>query len=293
MIKRTIEISEGPTYLCVEDGQLLLKREGQEVARIPCEDVGMLLIDNRATTYSHAALTRLVGHGAVVILCGENHLPTGMILPVEGNDLLCQRLRSQVQAPLPLGKQLWRQIIREKIRGQARNLAEGHAVRGSLMTMRDEVCSGDPTNCEGQAARCYWTALLGDDFRRNPDGLPPNGVLNYGYMVMRAAVARAICAAGLHPALGLHHHNRSNAFCLADDLVEVLRPRVDAVVIKLLRQEGGGFVDKPAKKALLELLVQEVTVGGQSGPLMGGLHRMVSSLVRCYEGEQKELDFPE
>ena len=160
------------------------------------------------------------------------------------------------------------------------------------MTMREDVRSGDPTNCEGQAARCYWTALLGDDFRRDREGLPPNGVLNYGYSVMRAAIARAICGAGLHPALGLHHHNRNNAFCLADDLVEVLRPRVDAVVIRLLA-EGGGVVDKPAKKALLELLAEEVTVGGQSGPLMVGLHRMVSSLVRCYAGEQKELDLPE
>ncbi len=260
--------------------------------RIPCEDVGMLLIDNRATTYSHAALTRLAGHGAAVVLCGENHLPAGMVLPMEGNDLLSQRLRAQVQAPVPLGKQLWRQIVREKIRGQARNLPEGHPTRTALMTLREEVRSEDSTNCEGQAARYYWPALLGESFRRDPDGLPPNGVLNYGYMVMRAALARAICAAGLHPALGLHHHNRNNAFCLADDLVEVLRPRVDAITLKLLL-EGGGFVDKTAKKALLGLLAEEVQIGDQSGPLTVGLHRMVASLVRCYEGTQKELDLPQ
>jgi CRISP-associated protein Cas1 len=292
MIKRTLDISDGPTYLFIENDQLVLLREKQEIGRVPCEDIGMLLVDNRATTYSHSAMTRLLHHGAVVVLCDESHLPAGLLMPVAGNELLTQRLRAQTECSQPLRKQLWRQVVREKIAGQARNLPDDHPAKEKLHNLRETVHSGDTGNCEGQAARLYFPALFGEDFRRDRDGLPPNGVLNYGYMVMRAAVARAICAAGLHPALGLNHHNRNNAFCLADDLVEVLRPRVDAVVLELMKQ-GGGFVDKPAKTALLGLLTTEITVADQSGPLMVGLHRMVASLVRCYEGTQKELDLPQ
>lgn len=292
MIKRILEISDGPAYLSIADDQLVIKREGAELSRAPCEDIGILLVDNRAVTYSHSTLTRLLRHGAVVVLCGEDHLPAGLLLPIEGNALITQRFRAQVQAKLPLRKQLWRQIVRHKVRGQAANLPASHPARLKLMNLADEVRSGDPSNIEGQAGRVYWPALLGEDFRRDRDGLPPNNLLNYGYMVMRSALARAICAAGLHPAIGLHHHNRSNAFCLADDLVEVLRPRVDAAVLSLVRQDIM-FLDKPAKAVLLNLLSHEIPVAGQSGPMMVNLHRIVASLVRCYEGTQTKLDLPE
>jgi CRISPR-associated protein Cas1 len=291
MIKRTIDVSDGPTFLQIENDQLVLTREKQRIASIPCEDVGVLLIDNRATTYTHSALTRLIHHGAVVLLCDESHLPSGILLPVSDNELLTQRLRSQVAAKLPLRKQLWRQIVIHKIRGQAANLPKDHPVRRRLLVLADEVRSGDPSNCEGHASRFYWPALMGEEFRREQDGLPPNGVLNYGYMVFRAACARAIVAGGLNPALGLHHSNRNNPFCLADDLVEVFRPRVDAAVLELLKN-GGGFVDKEAKQKILSLLAMSVTVSEQSGPLMVCLHRIVASLVRCYEGTQKTLDLP-
>jgi CRISP-associated protein Cas1 len=153
------------------------------------------------------------------------------------------------------------------------------------------VLSGDPTNVEGQAARVYWPALLGNGFKRERGGAWPNPALNYGYMVMRASVARAIAGAGLHPSFGLHHHNRGNAFCLADDLVEPLRPLVDAAVVGLMR-DGGSEVTPGVKKVLLGLLVREVEVGGQSGPLMVQLHRMAASLWGCYAGERQELELP-
>ena len=169
----------------------------------------------------HPSLLRLLHHGAVVVLCGPDHLPAGILLPVADNDLLTERLATQTRAPLPLKKQLWRQIVRHKITGQAGNLPADHPIRRQLLDLAARVNSGDTSNCEGQAGRFYWPAMFGKNFRRDPDGEPPNGLLNYGYMVFRAAIARAIVAGGLHPALGLHHSNRNNPFCLADDLVEV------------------------------------------------------------------------
>jgi len=203
MIKRTIDISEGPTYLNIENDQLILTREKERIASIPCEDVGVLMIDHRATVYTHSALTRLLDRGAVIVLCGENHLPVGILLPFENNLLHTERLRAQMAAGQPIRKQLWRQIVMHKIRGQAENLPENHSDRRRLLAMATEVKSGDTSNCEGVAARFYWPALMGSDFRRDPDGDWPNPLFNYGYIVFRAAVARAIVAAGLHPAIGL------------------------------------------------------------------------------------------
>lgn len=293
MIKRTLDISQGPTRLSIEDDQLVLTRQKEEIGRVPCEDIGVLLVDHAATTYTHAVFTRLLHFGAAVVLCGPNHLPAGMVLSMADNELTARRLRAQVKAKLPLRKRLWRQVVRHKIRSQAANLPEAHPVRLRLLNLVAEVNSGDRSNCEGQAGRFYWPALMGEDFRRDPDGLPPNNLLNYGYMVLRAAVARALVAAGLHPALGLHHCHRNNTFALADDLVEVLRPRVDRAVLDLLRQpDSSGFIDRPAKQKLLGLLTEEVAVARQRGPLFVQLHRVAASLVRCYEGGQAKLDLP-
>jgi CRISPR-associated protein Cas1 len=292
MIKRTIDISEGPNFLSVENDQLVIARNRERVASVPCEDIGVLLIDNQATTYTHSALTRLLDRGAVIVFCGEKHLPTGILLPMENNELLTERLRIQIGASAPVRKRIWKQIVSYKIRAQAKNLGPDEPSRGQLMALAGEVKSGDRSNCEGQAGRYYWRALMGESFRRDPDGLPPNQLLNYGYTVFRAAVARALVAGGLNPAIGLHHSNRNNPFCLADDLVEVFRPRVDRAVVEIAKI-GGGFIDKEGKRAVLSLLVEQVTVSEQSGPMMVGLHRIVASLVRCLAGKQSELELPE
>lgn len=291
MIKRTIDISEGPTRLSVELDQLVLTRERREIGRVPCEDIGVLLVDHHSTTYTQAVFTRLAQCGTCVVLCGPNHLPAAVVLPMEGNDLTARRMRAQAAVARPLRKRLWRQIVRRKVRMQAENLPEQHPARGRLLEMAKEVKSGDTTNVEGQAARFYWPAMMGEEFRRDPEGLPPNNLLNYGYMVMRAAVARALVAAGLHPAFGLQHQHRANTFALADDLVEVLRPRVDRAVLELSR-EGSGFIDRQAKEKLLGLLTEEVSVADLRGPLMVQLHRVAASLVRCFEGEQDRIDLP-
>jgi len=292
MIKRTVDISDGPTFLNIENDQLILTREHQRIGSVPCEDIGVLMIDHYATTYTHGALTRLLGWGAVIVLCGENHLPVGILLPVEHNELLTERLRAQVAAPLPLRKKLWKQIVVYKIKHQALNLPAEHPERRRLLAMAEKVKSGDTSNCEGQAARFYWPVMMGKDFRRDPKGAWPNPLLNYGYMVFRAAIGRAIVAGGLHPAIGLFHANRNNPFVLADDFVEVFRPRIDRAVVEFMKT-GKTEIDRDAKRAVLELLTEPITVAGQSGPLMVGLHRMVSSLVQCFERSAKTLDLPE
>ena len=298
MIKRTIDISSGPARLRIELDQLVIAREGHNDARVPTEDMGVLLIDQRDTVYTHSAMTRLMETGACVVLCGDDHLPCGLLLPMEANELLTARLRKQIGISRPLEKRLWRQVIRAKIAAQAVNLAAlplPSPDTAKLKAMVQHVSSGDATNMEAQAARIYWPALFGSAFRRERGGAWPNPALNYGYMIVRAAVARAIAGAGLHPAFGIHHHNRGNAFCLADDLMEPLRPLVDATVFGLLGavpDEGRPEVTPTVKRRLLSLLARDVELAGQQGPLMVQLHRMAAGLWSCYVGGAETLVLP-
>ncbi len=338
MIKRTVEISSGPTYLSMKNDQLVVSREREVVGTIPSEDIGLVIVDHPAVTYTHSVLTTLMEHGAVVIACGRDHHPSGYVWPVQANTLHTERLRLQVECSRPLGKRIWQQIVRAKIVAQARNLiltpplpaGEGQgegmpseprpsgsgppeprpSARATpphppaykkLKNLAEEVRSGDPSNVEAHAAKVYWKALfpaspltkggLQGGFHRDPDGPPPNNLLNYGYMALRAAVARAICGAGLHPSIGFHHRNRYNAFCLADDLMEPLRPFVDARV-KALVSRGRLEIDKDTKTELLGVLTEAVTVGGESGPLLVALSKMMTSLVRVMEGGEKRLEIP-
>lgn len=292
MIKRTIEISREPAHLTVQLDQLLLKREGQTIASIPCEDIGVVMVDHAGATYSHAALAQLAQVDAAVVVCGRDHLPVGILLPLADHSTVVWRVNDQINLSKPLRKQLWKQIVQAKIRAQAANLPVGKE-RTRLLALAREVRSGDPDNAEAQAARVYWTALFEKiHFRRDRFGEGPNPLLNYGYAVLRAAIARALVGAGLLPALGLKHSNRSNAFCLADDLIEPLRPLVDRRV-KELHDAERNELDQQTKAALLELLTLEVRCGDATGPLMVALHRMVASLVRCFEGKSSRLEFPE
>lgn len=296
MIKHTIEISQNPAQLSVKLDQLQIRQkaeDGEKTASVACEDVGMLILDHPQVTCSHAALSRLTEAGAVVVLCGRDHLPAGLLLPLADHTEVVHRIQDQIGASIPVKKRLWQQIVAAKIRGQAGNLGHDAEARRKLKTLSQQVQSGDPTNVEGQAARIYWSAWLGEDraFRRDYEGDGINGLLNYGYAVLRAAVARALVSAGLTPALGIHHCNRSNAFCLADDLVEPLRPLVDYRV-RQLHAKGCVELGKEAKTGLLELLTFPVGVGEFEGPLMVALHRYAASFVRCLSGEDKQLQIP-
>ena len=297
MIKRVIEISERSAHLSVRNGQLQLRFEdaAREDATIPCEDVGILVVDNGHVTYSHHALYSLVESGAVLVICGRNHLPVGMLLPHSDHTEIVARLNEQISASKPLRKRLWQQVVAAKILAQAANLSADPGVAGQLRAMARRVRSGDPTNLEAQAAKIYWRAwrpAVAEDFRRDPDGRDAlNGMLNYGYAIVRAAVARALVGAGLQPALGLHHANRSNAFCLADDLVEPLRPLVDARV-KALYEAGQRELAPPVKRELLSVLTERVETGETTGPLMVSLERMAASLARCYRDNDAKLAIP-
>lgn len=300
MIKRTLEISREPAHLAVRNRQLVLKRDGQEVGSVPCEDIGLVMVDHPQTTYTHSALAQLAASDAAVVLCGHDHLPVAMLLPLADHSQVVWRLRDQLDVSKPLQKQLWSQLVVAKIEAQARNLPADSSPHKKLMALARQVRSGDPTNVEAQAAKIYWAHWLGDaspaqldtePFRRDPAGAGLNGFLNYGYAVVRASIARAIVAAGLLPSLGIHHRNRSNAFCLADDLLEPFRPLVDDCVREMARQ-GYEELNQPAKAELLNLLVQPMQLGDQKGPLMVMLHRLVASLVRCFAGESKRLEIP-
>lgn len=330
MIKRTVEVSRTAVHMAVRNQQLVLlpksdrrsnaapsngngaaekltrKPASPPLASIPCEDIGVLLVDQPAVTYTHAALTALLAHDAAVVLCGVDHLPAGLLLPIAEHSQVVWRVRDQMTASKPTLKRIWQQIVRAKVRAQAANLPPLTQTRTKLYALARRVRSGDPDNIEAQAAKAYWAAWRNalDDpdlpadvrnaattFRRNPDGAAPNNLLNYGYAVVRAAVARALVSAGLFPVIGVKHSNRSNAFCLADDLVEPLRPAVDAVVSGLVRS-GELELTPDAKRALLELLAAETCVGENTGPLMVALHRYVAGFHRCLIGDQSELECP-
>ena len=294
MIKKIIEISQARTSLSIRYGQLIIKREGSEISSIPCEDIGILLVDHIGTTYTHSVFTELLKNGTAVVLCGGDHHPAGLLLPIESNSVQTERYRFQIEAKEPVKKRLWQQIVRAKIRHQAKLIEDDKDVYKILMLMREKVRSGDISNIEAQASKKFWQVFFGDEgFHRNIDGPAPNNMLNYGYMVMRAAVARAICSAGLLPCLGIHHCNRYNAFCLADDLHEPFRGFVEEKVRQLYQGgEGTGELNQYVKARLLEILYDEVDIGGFKGPLMVGLHRTAASLQRCFAGEQKEIDLP-
>ena len=314
MIRRTIEISREPSHLAVRDAQLLILRKDPKQKRlpthpenlagsIPCEDIGVIMADSRETTYSHHALAQLAEYGAALVICGRNHHPVGMYLPLSCNTQLLSRLDAQINASKPTRKRLWATIVIAKIRAQAAALPpcpEAQACRTRLLQLATQVRSGDVTNIEAQAAAAYWPVLfsqcksINHPFRRKagrPDAPAPNNLLDYGYAALRAAVARALISAGLLPALGIHHHGRSNPFSLADDLMEPLRPLIDRRV-RWLAQRDELVLNQPTKAELLDVLTEEISVSDAKGPLLVGVTRYVASFVRVLTGESKTIDLP-
>ncbi len=301
MIKRTIEISQQPVHLAVKNRQLVLKHDGETVRSIPCEDLGLVVVDHPGTTFTHAALSSIINAGASLLLCGRDHLPNGVLLPLADHSQVVWKIRDQLSVKKPLQKQLWQHIVRAKVEAQAGNLRKDSAALTRLKRLAKDVRSGDNKNHEAQAAKVYWSAWLFDPnlpeskpetFRRLREGAEPNSLLNYGYSIMRATVARSLVAAGLLPVLGIHHCNRSNAFCLADDLLEPLRPIVDAKVRELYFN-GHRQITTEAKSALLRLMTLTVCMGETTGPLMVAIQRYCSSLAKSFEDSTDQLEIPE
>lgn len=267
-----------------------------ETKSAPIEDVGLLILDHQQITVTQSLLAKLLANNTAVITCDDTHHPTGMMLNLDGHTLQSQKFQAQVDATAPLKKQLWQQTVAAKIQNQAAMLAFRKEENKLLLNLAASVKSGDSENCEAQAAAYYWKRVFPDflDFRRERFGPPPNNLLNYGYAILRALVARSLVASGLLPTLGIHHRNQYNAYCLADDIMEPYRPYVDYVVYQLVRNNGKFLDMSPSmKKALLEIPAIDVVIDGKKSPLMNAVQRTTASLAKCFEGTTRKLLYPE
>lgn len=295
MIERFLDISEQAVYINVEDECLKLSRQRTTLAKIPLREVAALSIGHPGCTITTAALSGLAEAGGIMVITDRNCLPTGMIMPLSGHTTQTERMRVQSEVTRPLKKRLWQQIVRCKIREQTSLLEKLGKNHGKLGAMGGKVRSGDPDNLEAQAARFYFVELFGKGWRRDRDERDENRHLNYGYTVLRAIVARAVCASGLHPSLGLHHHNRYDPFCLADDLMEPFRPLVDEVVYSFTRQiDCFAPLTADVKQRLVGgLLETRLLLAGESRGLFDVVSRLAASLAKAYDGKGKKLTLPE
>ncbi|MFM2339073.1 MAG: hypothetical protein RL115_2266 [Bacteroidota bacterium] len=295
MIKRTLYFGN-PAYLKTANEQLVVElKDAAEPKIIPIEDVGLLILDHQQITITQALLAKLLANNTAVITCDDTHHPTGMLLNLDGHSLQSQKFKAQVEATLPLKKQLWQQTVTAKIENQAAMLGIRKEENKLLLHLAASVKSGDSENAEAQAAAYYWKRLFPDflDFRRERYGPPPNNLLNYGYAILRALVARSLVGSGLLPTLGIYHRNQYNAYCLADDIMEPYRPYVDYVVYQLVRNNGKFLEMTPTmKKALLEIPAMDVVLDGKKSPLMNAVQRTTASLCKCFERTSRKILYP-
>ena len=291
MIGRVIEVANDGRHLARSRGFMTVSEDDEEQGRVPLDDIAVLLCNARGLTYSNGLMTELARRGAIVVLCGANYLPVAWVWPLEGHHVQTLRMRYQLEASKPLCKRLWQTIVKAKITQQCNTLELLGISSGSLKSMVSTVRSGDPNNVEGQVARRYWPLLFGGGFRRERFGDMPNPLLNYGYTVLRAAVARAVVAAGLHPSLGIHHHNRGDAMCLVDDLMEPFRPLVDYSVARLF-ELGCEEVTGDAKRALVGVLAIDMNTDRGVSPLQTCLERAAQSLAQSFENKKPSLALP-
>lgn len=309
MIKRTLCFSN-PAYLSLKNEQLVIKLPQVEknddlpdsfkehsVHTIPVEDIGVVVLDHKQVTITQALMEALLENNCAVITCDKSHLPLGLLLPLRGNTTQNERFRFQLDASLPLKKQLWQQTVQAKISNQAAVLKLYRGTEtGNMLKWQNDVRSGDPDNLEGRAAAYYWKNMFPEveDFTRDREGVSPNNLLNYGYAILRAVIARALVASGMLPTLGIHHHNRYNAYCLADDIMEPYRPYVDELVVKFTDENGYPDELTPdIKRELLSIPVLDVRINGQRSPLMLAAGQTAASLYRCFSGESRKLIYPE
>ncbi|MCQ2131185.1 MAG: type II CRISPR-associated endonuclease Cas1 [Bacteroidales bacterium] len=312
MIKKTLYFGN-PAYLSLKLGQLVVRKPGSNPAllemedeqakkygdvykTIPIEDIGMVVLDNRQITITQGLLEALHVNNTAVVTCDSRHLPCGLFLPLEGNTVQNERFRIQIDASLPLKKQLWQQTVAQKIRNQASVLAYStREIHNNMSVWANDVRSGDSQNMEARAAVYYWKTVFPEypGFIRNRDEAGPNVLLNYGYGILRAIIARALVSSGMLPTLGIHHHNRYNAYCLADDIMEPYRPYVDKMVVDMIRTNPVGELDQNAKAMMLGIPTLEVVIAGKRSPLMVAASTTTASLYKCFEGESRKILYPE
>jgi len=307
MIKRTLYFGN-PAYLNLRNGQLVVRLpevvkndtlpesfKKEAVATIPVEDIGVVVIDHGQVTITQGLMAALLENNTAVIVCNDTHHPNGLLLPLSGNTLQSERFASQINASAPLKKQLWQQTITAKIENQSAVLKKAGKDNAKLQYFARNVKSGDTTNVEGRAAFYYWSNLFpaAINFSRSREGDPPNNLLNYGYAILRAIVARNLVGSGLLPTLGIHHHNRYNAYCLADDMMEPYRPCVDEIVLQIMSEvKEYSELTTDIKKTLLGIATIDVWLDGEKSPLMVGMMRTTASLVQCFEGTARKIIYP-
>ena len=311
MIKRTLYFGN-PTYLSLRNKQLVIKMpevasnsglaeciKEEAVITKPIEDIGVVVLDNKRITLTTGVMDALLANNCALITCDDRGMPVGLMLPLCGNTTQSERFRQQIEASLPLKKQLWQQTVQCKINNQAAVLQKCRDIEVNCMRVwAKDVRSGDSDNLEGRAAAYYWKHLFSqyiEGFVRDRDGVSPNNLLNYGYAILRAVIARALVSSGLLPTLGIHHHNRYNAYCLADDIMEPYRPYVDEHVFKLIQRKG--LPDKELtrewKAELLAIPTLDVVIGGTRSPLMVAATQTTASLNKCFSGELRKVVYPE
>ncbi|KGN78424.1 CRISPR-associated protein Cas1 [Porphyromonadaceae bacterium COT-184 OH4590] len=308
MIKRTLYFGN-PAYLSLKKGQLVIQLpevvkndtlpesfKDKSVKTVPIEDIGIVVLDNKQITLTHGVMEAIIENNCALITCNSNCMPVGLMLPLDGNTTQTERFRDQINASLPLKKQLWQQTVQAKIINQAYVLAEKtDSIINNMKAWANDVKSGDPDNYEARAAVYYWANLFPDIqyFNRNRDGIPPNNLLNYGYAILRAVIARALVISGLLPTLGIHHRSKYNAYCLADDIMEPYRPFVDRVVCDIVASgEPYNELTQMIKTKLLGIPVLDVVIGGQRSPLMIAVGQTTASLYKCFSGESRKIKYP-
>ena len=308
MIKRTLYFGN-PAYLSMRNCQLVLrlpevekndtvseafKRNAERT--IPIEDIGIVVLDHKQITITQGLMEALLENNCAILTCDSSRLPVGLMLPLCGNTIQSERFRQQIDISLPLRKQLWQQTVQMKIANQAAILHRyTRAKIGNMQAWVGEVHSDDCDNLEARAAAYYWKNIFPTvpDFTRGRDGDAPNALLNYGYAILRATVARSLVCSGLLPTLGIHHHNRYNAYCLADDIMEPYRPVVDEMVIKII-SSGKNYSELTSeiKAELLSIPTIEVSIGGKRSPLMVAVSTTTISLQKCFAGESRKIIYP-
>lgn len=309
MIKKTLYFGN-PVYLSLKNAQLVIKlpevvknstlpegfKQMSEVTK-SIEDIGVVVLDNKQITITSGVLESLLENNCAVITCNSKSMPVGLMLPLYGNTTQNERFRHQLGASLPLMKQLWQQTIKIKIENQAVVLNECTGEEFKCMKVwATDVKSGDSDNLEARAAAYYWKNLFKiEGFTRDREGIPPNNLLNYGYAILRAVVARGLVVSGLLPTLGIHHHNRYNAYCLADDIMEPYRPYVDRLVYDIFKEEGSNCAEltKEQKARLLTIPILETVISGKRSPLMVAVGQTTASLYKCFSGELRKISYPE
>ncbi|MXP25449.1 type II CRISPR-associated endonuclease Cas1 [Altererythrobacter indicus] len=286
---RIVDVATDKVHLSAYRGLLIVTLDHEEIGRVALDDIAAIIVHAHGVTWTTNLVVKLAERGALMVLCAANHAPVAMTIPIEGHHAQNARFRAQWESTLPFRKQAWKTVVQAKIRNQGSLLsALGREEGEALGHIADRVRSGDSANAEAQAARRYWPALLGRDFRRDRDAGGANALLNYGYTVMRAAVTRAIVAAGLHPTIGLHHANRLNAFALADDLVEPFRPLVDAAV-QQMTSSGDSELNGLAKARLAALLSADLDMQGSNTPVIVAMQRLAQSLAMSFEQKKQNL----